>query len=49
LLHPVLLGESRRLQRVLAVPKAQRAVRSLLNPNPFSARVSSGIGRACAS
>jgi len=34
-----------RLQRVLAVPKAQRAVRSLLNPNPFSARVSSGIGR----
>jgi len=33
---------------LLAVPKAQRAIRSLLNPDPFSARVSSGIGRACA-
>jgi len=33
---------------LLAVPETQRAVRSLLNPNPFSARVSSGIDRACA-
>ena len=45
LLHPVLLGEGRRLQLVLAIPKTQRAVLSLLDPDPSPARSSSGIGR----